>query len=62
MTYQVQEVTATDVIKALSNELSHERYWLRRYRDALRRIAYGRGDPVTIAIEALPDDDAEDES
>ena len=62
MTYQVQEVRAEDIIKALSNELSHERYWLRRYRDALRRIAYGRGDPVTIAIDALPDDDAEDES
>jgi hypothetical protein len=62
MSDQVQESGPMDVIKALSNELSHERYWLRRYRDALRRIAYGHGDPVTIAIEALPDDDAEDET
>jgi hypothetical protein len=60
--YQVQEVEPEDVIRALSNELAHERYWLRRYRDALRRIAYGRGDPVSVALDALPDDDAEDET
>jgi hypothetical protein len=60
VTYQVQEVKAEDVIRFLSNQVAAERHWCRRYRDALRRIADGKGDPQGIAIEALGDDEDDD--
>jgi hypothetical protein len=56
----VQEVKAEDVIRFLSNQVAAERHWCRRYRDALRRIADGKGDPQGIAIEALGDDEDDD--
>jgi hypothetical protein len=57
MSYQVQEVTPETVIQSLSLQLSAEKYWCRRYREALRQIAAGEGDPEKIAWEALGDDE-----
>jgi len=57
VSYQVQEVSPEDVIQSLSLQLSAERLWMRRYRDALRQIAAGEGDPEKIAWEALGDDE-----
>jgi hypothetical protein len=60
MTYQVQDVKAEDVIRGLLNQIQAHRHWEMFYRDALRRIADGKGDPQKVALEALGDD--EDES
>lgn len=50
-------VTDKDIIASLKNRLHAELYWEGVYREALRRIARGEGDPLEIAWEALGDDD-----
>jgi len=56
----MKPITDSEVIGALRNRLRAELYWENLYREALRKIARGEGDPVTIAWDALGDDDEEE--
>jgi hypothetical protein len=55
----MKTITDSEVIGALRNRLRAELYWENLYREALRKIARGEGDPVTIAWDALGDDEEE---